>query len=325
HINQIIRQDNIDILAVQETHLTPEKTSDLENRYKRLSIHSSYDPERINSKGVAILINKHRMRWKEAETHDLIQGRAILTTIPWKQNEEKLSILAIYAPNESDKQVELWEKLNTIMETNQEIPKPHILIGDFNVVESAIDRLPPSSDPKNAVESLQAFRMKYNLQDVWRNENPSELAYTYVQFQQRSRKSQSRIDRIYIKGELAPKCQEWKSKHPGITSDHKITTVKIENPKAPYIGKGRWAMPHFITEDREIMRKINEIGENKLEQIEKTLEGREHQPNKPRTSIQELHEEFKEQIQKEIRNHVRTAIPKLEKTIQTKEKQLKEI
>ncbi|KAF9031940.1 Endonuclease/exonuclease/phosphatase, partial [Panaeolus papilionaceus] len=318
NMNHVIREDKIDILAIQETHLTPEKVDSLHIQYPRIHILNSIDPNQTNSKGVAIVMNKHRTRWRETTSTELIPRRAIIVNAPWK-NDDTLRILAIYAPNEAESQVIFWDQLYKIIE-EENIGKPDLMLGDFNVVESKIDRDPPNQDAPAVIEALQQFRTEHDLQDVWRNENPGELSFTYMQFQNTTRKSQSRIDRIYINGENAKLSYNWKCKHSGIPSDHKLITVRLEDPGMPYIGKGRWAMPQFALQNKELLNEIKEIGEKNLKELLKAQSEERLTEIKP----QKIHQEFKDMIQKKIRDYTTTAIPKLEKLITRKKRELKE-
>ncbi|KAF9049006.1 Endonuclease/exonuclease/phosphatase [Panaeolus papilionaceus] len=297
----LLSQDKIDILAIQETHLTPNRIEYLHTQYPRIHILNSIDPNQVNAKGVAIVMNKHRTRWCETTSTELIPGRAIIAKIPWKNNDT-LNILAIYAPNDTESQIQFWEKLFKIIE-EENVGKPDLMLGDFNLVENKIDRDPPNQDPLAAIEELQCFRTEHDLQDVWRNENPGELSFTYMQFQNTTRKSQSRIDRIYLNGENAKMCYNWKCKHSGIPNDHKLIMVRLENPGMPHIGKGRWAMPHFVLQNKELLNEIKMIGENKLKELLKA------QSEERLTEInpQQMHQEFKDVIQKKFRDYTTKA------------------
>ena len=54
---------------------------------------------------------------------------------------ERISLLAIYAPNRSmNENKQFWEQLHTFFRGNRRL-KPDIILGDFNFVEEAMDRL----------------------------------------------------------------------------------------------------------------------------------------------------------------------------------------
>jgi hypothetical protein len=58
HINQIMKEQRLGILAVQEAHLTQEHVDNLHTHFgKRLQIHFSQGPN-ANAQGVAIVLNK---------------------------------------------------------------------------------------------------------------------------------------------------------------------------------------------------------------------------------------------------------------------------
>ena len=58
HINQIMREHCLGVLAVQEAHLTQEHVDGLHTLFgKRLQIHFSQSLN-INAQGVAIVLNK---------------------------------------------------------------------------------------------------------------------------------------------------------------------------------------------------------------------------------------------------------------------------
>ncbi|KAJ6545700.1 hypothetical protein B0H19DRAFT_1267083 [Mycena capillaripes] len=64
----------------------------------------------------------------------------------------------------------------------------------------------------------------------------------------------SRIDRILVSPKLMKNCHKWEiSAAAGKLTDHRLVSVCISAPGAPYIGKGRWAMPLFLLYDKEFM------------------------------------------------------------------------
>ena len=77
-----------------------------------------------------------------ARATTIVPGKAIQLSIEWQQQEE-LQLLCIYAPSSSDaERKHFFEKVRTCYIANSSTPKPHIMAGDFNNVEDAIDRLP---------------------------------------------------------------------------------------------------------------------------------------------------------------------------------------
>ncbi|KAJ7433933.1 hypothetical protein FB451DRAFT_1419334 [Mycena latifolia] len=114
-------------------------------------------------------------------------------------------------------------------ENNQDVPVPDGVGGDLNVVNDPIDRLPHRSDDGGAPEALARFKRLLELKDGWRAMNPDLKAYTYTH----PLRSHSRIDRILISPSLFK--------------------TYICAPEAPYIGKGRYAIPPFLLQDKAFM------------------------------------------------------------------------
>lgn len=56
--------------------------------------------------------------------------------------ETKLTILVIYVPNLPTSNAKPWENINISLTNKCWLPWPQIMLGDFNMVEDAIDHLP---------------------------------------------------------------------------------------------------------------------------------------------------------------------------------------
>ena len=180
HINQIIRDKKIGVLVAQETHLDDNQVDHLHSLFdKRIKIHHTIDPHRPNAKGVAIILNKEITNTQNVVTTEIIPGRALLVQIPWHTNLI-IKILAVYAPNTVAENEAFW---NAILEKWQRdhIPKPDLMIGDYNLVESSIDRLPCHTDNALPVMALQNLKSMLLLHDGWRRTHPTKKAYTVDQ------------------------------------------------------------------------------------------------------------------------------------------------
>ena len=119
----------------------------------------------------------------------------------------------------------MWTTLEA-MWGNAPLGTPDVLLGDFNLVESPIDRLPTHGDDRHATDALQKLLVSGNMNDGWRRENPAERSYTFAQS---STASQSRIDRIYIKRQLESKTSRWDILGSGIPTDHRMPVMAIAN------------------------------------------------------------------------------------------------
>ena len=76
HINQIMRDKKIAVLAVQETHLDETTVNSLNSLFHiRLRVCNSEDPLHPSTgKGVALVLNKGLTQWREAIVINIIPG-----------------------------------------------------------------------------------------------------------------------------------------------------------------------------------------------------------------------------------------------------------
>ena len=91
--------------------------------------------------------------------------------LPW-QGDSVVNILAVYAPNVAQENTTFWSALSDKWEAGG-LPIPDVMLGDFNVVEEAIDCLPPHQDNAQGVSKLVGFKSMHTLQDSWRHCNPT--------------------------------------------------------------------------------------------------------------------------------------------------------
>lgn len=156
-----------------------------------------------------------------------------MVSIPWRRDH--MNILAVYAPNPPQENTifwtALWCKLLEIQHNRIDI-----MLGDFNMVEEAIDRLPAHQDPVAPRTELRELCSSLSLLNSWHTSHPTSLQYTFLQT---STNSHSRIDRIYMNESIQRQCTEWHT-HPVIGSDHDLVTVRVADTETPYVGPGRW-------------------------------------------------------------------------------------
>jgi exonuclease III len=163
HVNQMLRDKKIGVLALQETHMKDTLQNNIEHTFKRICIFHCSDPDAPNSKGVAVVLNRDVTNATGATSVNIIPGRAMMVSLPWHANE-CLNILAVYAPNQVNESKHFWLDLQRIREEKR-LPKPHIMLGDFNMVEDAIDRLPSHPDDKATVSVFRALKHSLHLID----------------------------------------------------------------------------------------------------------------------------------------------------------------
>ncbi|EIW59707.1 DNase I-like protein, partial [Trametes versicolor FP-101664 SS1] len=302
-INQLVRDEKIGLLALQETHLTSEcvdQLNELFGRHLRI-YHSELTHHATGAGGVALAVNKRLIDPEKCVVTDIQKGRAMAISFPWSTGRE-LSVVNVYGPNSSAENAVFWRDVKTHCPASVDI-----LLGDFNVVEDGIDRIPVRAETGNALQALQELLAELRLEDGWRMQNPHTKAFTYMQ---KSTGSQSRLDRIYVASALHQDADEWRIKESGLPTDHKLTLVSLANRSALFMGKGRWSMPAHLLTDTTMIAKMRELGRKLVEEIagcgERTAE----------KNPQIFYQDFKLALTKAARDRAKAKVPKLQKRLE---------
>ena len=293
HVPQIIREMKLGLLAIQETHLTEELAKQFEDMFgNNLCLKYSPDPETHNARGVAIVLNKRMIKTDETRETIIIPGRAIMIRIPWQDNGH-LNVLAVYAPNPPREIRDFWRNIQDEIDDDVTL-RPDIVLGDFNLVEDAIDRIPSKADDPRATEALRDFKMKNNLVDGWRKANDGEKGYTWSR---NSDGTQSRIDRIYVNENFFKECSGWNITPAPIPTDHDIVSASISTPSTPILGRGRWAIPPRSLKNREMKKEVQRMALN----LQRDIEGIRERT--PQSNPQTLLKNFKGEVRETLRKH----------------------
>ncbi|KAH6896307.1 Endonuclease/exonuclease/phosphatase [Coprinopsis sp. MPI-PUGE-AT-0042] len=326
HIRQIMRENKIGILAVQETHLRMNLVDNLNSQFAfNTRIMNSTHRLNPNAAGVAFVLNKSFTRWSDSKTYEIIPGRALLLSTPWKGNRN-INILNVYAPNSNYENRNFWiHLLSLLKDPKYKELQPHIVLGDFNKVEDSIDRLPINPDDPLCLEALRTFKDKLKVRDGWRDENPEEIGFTYMQDTSVETPSQSRIDRIYATDETLQNSRNFVSYHSGLpTADHKIVQFQLFDPSSPDIGTGRWAMPTYAVENDELNDEFRTFLREAVSRVSEPTaneSGEERGTLNPQTALKLL----KSQIRSRAKEWCKERIPKLKQLVKTKEGELKKV
>ena len=307
-----MRENKIGILAVQETHLTDELAEQFSNLFgNTLTLLHSPDPHTRNARGIALILNRKFINPDDTHMTVIVPGRMISVNIPWHDNNN-LSILVIYSPNVPGEIKDFWKAIREHASQSTTL-KPNIMLGDFNLVEDALDRLPCKPDDHRATTALKSFRDSNNLIDGWRTSHPEGKNYTWLR---ESDGTQSRIDRIYVREDFFSDCKNWNIQHAPIPTDHDMVSAEITTPTTPIIGRGRWAIPTRLLKNKYIKRDIQKLG-LELETNLHAASGRTQHQN-PQLMLSN----FKKKILHTLREHekktqliIKTKIAKLTETL----------
>ncbi|EIW52960.1 uncharacterized protein TRAVEDRAFT_134901, partial [Trametes versicolor FP-101664 SS1] len=277
----------------------------------RVKIFASAHPEAPTQKeGVAIVLNKKIVSADNTTCREIVPGRALQLTMPWRGGEVR-QILCVYALT-SDGVAErkaFFVKLRDFYENNPEVPKPHLMAGDFNNVEDQIDRIPVAEAARDAsVDELDNLKCALGLmeRDGWRATYPSGRDYTF-QRKCGDRVQMSRLDRIYVTADLMRWAREWASVPVGVKTDHSMVSVLLTAPNEPEVGKGRPLFPLHLLKDKTLAKKMKESGHSAIRELKNIQQmGRTHERN-PQTVLSNLKKEW----MSEAREREKRIVPKL--------------
>ncbi|KAJ7579562.1 hypothetical protein C8J56DRAFT_796130, partial [Mycena floridula] len=179
-----------------------------------------------------------------------------------------------------ERPLDIWRKYK--------LPVPTKVLGDINVTLEPLDRRPHNLDKcKVSRDALQNFIDCLDLTDGWRNKNEGVKDYTYI-----LPESQSRLDRIYTTVETEGHCRHWTIDDcVGSLSDHRMVSVEIYSPTAPFQGKGRYTMRLTSLENEDFLKEAEEIGIRLQPKIEE-WKGRHTKDQLPQSGWKETKEDW---------------------------------
>ncbi|KAG2029024.1 Endonuclease/exonuclease/phosphatase, partial [Suillus americanus] len=246
-------------IGLQETKLKNkhEKEINLENP-KMIIINNPSEGDNTSA-GTAFVLNKDKVINKTWEHSILIPGR--LSVLTFKNTEtQTFNIINLYSPNDLTPKKAFYKNVLQII-SSQRWENP-ILIGDFNMVEQAIDRFPEHSDDNALTRLVNRITNKLNVVDGWRKEKEDAREYTYAQ---KNPLATARIDRIYVSKETIEMAHNWTINESYTLSDHQMVTVTITQTGLPELDKGLWRLgsateqlPAFKKRVKKLLEQTNE-------------------------------------------------------------------
>ncbi|KAL7282742.1 hypothetical protein ACG7TL_004216 [Trametes sanguinea] len=262
---RMMSEHRIGVLMLQETHLTGGRVSDLHRIFAdRIRIlHSEHPSSPTQKEGVAFVINKRIMSAKGAVLTDIIPGRAAQLALPWRGGDVR-HLLCVYGPTSegSQERRDFFSKLSREYDTRAGLAKPHVMGGDFNMVEDSMDRFPARQTSNDS--SIVAFdQLKSDLGlmvvDGWRRSHPSASEYTFHRTAG-NRTTMSRLDRIYVRPTMMKWMRGWKIERTGVRTDHCMISVMMTTPTAPETGKGRPTFPLHLLRNKALAAEMKARG-----------------------------------------------------------------
>lgn len=231
---QTLRNENFDIIALQETHCDSEETAEIwTEEWGGKSIWSKYRSDRA---GVAFLFNPKidlEILDKKIDEYGRILSLIVET------EKSKLQLVNVYGLNQWNMQ-----QTENFFRDVDEFIQPHIqpiIFGDFNmVIDLENDRSGgnPSKRHTYGEEALTEIIESYDLFDVWRSFNPRRNRYTW---RTKNNRIKSRLDRIYTPQAMKPNISSCYITYFPF-SDHDVCGMKMSLPGSPPHGPGYWCL-----------------------------------------------------------------------------------
>lgn len=238
-----LKEKKYDICMLQETYWTNELTSKLKKEWEG-DILLNYGSQ--HSKGTAILFrNRHDI----VNVHKSEDSRIILSNI--KLEDETLTIVNIYAPNNATERKAFFGKVQKWIEKFALNESKIIIGGDFNFAENhSLDRSSHNNIKDISAISYKNLIKEINLHDVWRQMHPNRKQFTYKEI--------SRLDKFLLSTSLIDSVQKANISIPGIRSDHKCVSIYLDFDKSEK-GPGNWKMNISNLNDRCYQAKIKSL------------------------------------------------------------------
>ncbi|KDQ32578.1 hypothetical protein PLEOSDRAFT_1098576 [Pleurotus ostreatus PC15] len=314
-INQIMRENKYGIMILQETHMDGAREQAIQDLFgRRLRIKASADPDKPTQRaGIAAVLNRGEFDAEHAKCIEIIPGRALIVKAQI-HGGKKLSVLGVYAPNSVTKNADFWDQIRLYFESRPNERRPDLLIGDFNVVEEAIDRMPAKLERNAATEALDKLKLELRLRDGWRTTYPDSARFTFTQtrLKEDDAPAMSRIDRIYVTNRILERAREWDMKPSGLNSaDHWMVSVQVSTEGAPEIGRDRWTVPEQVLNDKKFLEETHKIAQRWADIARARNAERTNDVNP-----QELYMKYKNEILTTARERDKALVPQIKQKME---------
>ncbi len=208
-------------------------------------------------------------------------------------------------------------------EAHPDCPKPHLMAGDFNNVEDAIDRLPVNEGPDQSIAALDDLKSSLGLMlaDGWRLTYPNNREYTFHRGSGEGAVF-SRLDRMYVAPTIFDGAREWRVCESGVKTDHSLVSVQLTAENTPVVGPGRPLFPLQLLRDRKLARSIKARGLNAMRELT-DLETYGHRSGE--RNAQKILHSFKIDAMKLARTRECEVVPKLLAEIRECESELRKL
>ena len=241
-------------LNIQETHLRdnseiPRKFDRFTHLYHQISSHT-VDTDK--GAGILMFVNKTE---EIVEVNNCIPGRLLFVRTQNKVSKNYYNILSFYGKSHASL-IEIQNYLQIVYDKITEVNLANsIIVGDFNFVTSTMDRntnIFTAADKMYTKDWLK-LEIDLGLVDAFRVTNPKRRLYTFTHT---NGKSKSRIDRMYLSGDVQGKIESSVVDN-CFCSDHKIVRLRLASEIN--VGPGQWVLNNLYLQNTAYIDSIKNV------------------------------------------------------------------
>ena len=246
-----LKREKVDICFIQESF----SVQDSERMWKNEWGGEMFFSHGTNhGRGVIILI-RPRLDIKIVNTFTDNIGRIIV--LDTLIQDEKISLINIYAPNMEENQVHFFNHLKNTM--IQKVPTDSYILlgGDFNTVlnwdkdRKSSSVTTPSNKYHQIIRTLTEIKTYFDIQDIWRIKNPLAVRYTWRRTN--PSRASSRLD-FWLSSSSLFDYVESCDIIPSVKSDHSAVTLQFNSYETNSRGRGYWKLnTSYLNEEPYIL------------------------------------------------------------------------
>ncbi len=243
-----LKKIKADICLLQECHVTKSDVAQWSSEWKGLLF---YNECSNRSQGEIILLSKDL----ECQNIKCIHKSDGILAITLDIDGEQYICMSIYAPNNDQKKIEFFTRLQTtILEYSS--PDVHVILGgDFNCMSDPnLDNLGGRPHSDREIEGFRKLVQSTSLCDIWRTLHPNEKQFTWRHL---SKPILRRIDYMFVNERLQEVVMECSINDFPLT-DHKSVLMSIGKDKI-HRGPSYWKMNNSLLKDKEYVDNINDL------------------------------------------------------------------
>ena len=244
---------NINIIFLQDTHLTENKVQYFDALWKGKCYHSCFTN---NRRGTSILIHKNT---QHTLLFQFTCERGNYVIIGCKIGADTYVLGCIYGPNKDEP--DFYAHLDNLLGS---VECDHIILGgDFNFVmnwkKDSFGYVRENNI--NARSKFIAVCDQHNLIDIWRQYNANDNQYTWL----RTNPSKgARLDMFFVSEHLSALCVKQKIT-PGYRTDHNMISIEMKIPASSH-GPGLWKFNESLLKDDKYIEIVKECINKTIEQ-----------------------------------------------------------